>query len=69
MSPSDVAGFEAVAGDLLGELGYEVTSSRSSISVFAARAWYDVRLAAWNASASLVQRSPLWRRRHPRLSP
>jgi sulfotransferase family protein len=69
MSPSDVAGFEAVAGDLLEELGYEVTSSRSSVSASAARAWYEVRLAAWNASASLVQRSPLWRRRHPRLSP
>ncbi len=33
-----------------------------------ARARYDARLAAWNAAASLVQRSPLWRRRHPRLS-
>jgi hypothetical protein len=69
MSPSDVAAFEAVAGDLLGELGYEVTSSGSSVGASAARARYDVRLAAWNMSASLVQRSPLWRRRHPRLSP
>ena len=32
------------------------------------RGWYDARLAAWNASASLLQRSPLWPRRHPRLS-
>jgi sulfotransferase family protein len=69
MSPSDVAAFEAVAGDLLEELGYAVTAPRSSVGASAARAWYDVRLAAWNASASLVQRSPLWRRRHPRLSP
>ena len=69
MSASDVAAFEAVAGDLLEGLGYEITSSRSSASASAARAWYDARLAAWNASASLVQRSPLWRRRHPRLSP
>jgi hypothetical protein len=68
MSTSDVAAFEAVAGDLLQDLGYEVTSSRSSGRASAARAWYDARLAAWNASASLVQRSPLWRRRHPRLS-
>jgi hypothetical protein len=69
MPASDVAAFEAGAGDLLAELGYEVTSSRSSIRASATRAWYDARLAAWNASASLVQRSPLWRRRHPRLSP
>jgi LPS sulfotransferase NodH len=69
MSASDVAAFEAVAGDLLEELGYEVTSSRSSVRASTARTWYDARVAAWNASASLMQRSPLWRRRHPRLSP
>jgi hypothetical protein len=69
MSASDIAAFESVAGDLLEELGYEVTSSRSNARASAARAWYDTRVAAWNASASLVQRSPLWRRRHPRLSP
>jgi hypothetical protein len=68
MSASDVAAFEGVAGGLLAELGYEVTSSQSSVSASTARAWYDARLAAWNASTSLVQRSPLWRRRHPRLS-
>ena len=68
MSTSDVAAFEAVAGDLLQDLGYEVTSSGSSVRASAARAWYDARLAAWNTSASFVQRSPLWRRRHPRLS-
>jgi len=69
MSAPAVAAFEAVAGELLDELGYEVTSSRSSVRAPVTRAWYDARLAAWNASASLVQRSPLWRRRHPRLSP
>jgi LPS sulfotransferase NodH len=69
MSPADVAAFEAVAGALLQELGYEVTSQRrSSMRASAARASYDARLAAWNATASVVQRSPLWRRRHPRLS-
>jgi hypothetical protein len=68
MSPSDVAAFESVAGDLLGELGYEVTSPSSSLRASASRVWYDARLGAWNASASLVQRSPLWRRRHPRLA-
>jgi hypothetical protein len=69
MSTPGVAAFEAVAGDLLQDLGYQVTSSRSSVRASGARAWYEVRLAAWNASASFVQRSPLWRRRHPRLSP
>jgi LPS sulfotransferase NodH len=65
----DVERFEAVAGDLLAELGYGVRSpARARPSAAFARGWYEVRLAAWNAAASLVQRSPLWRRRHPRLS-
>ena len=69
MSAADVAGFEAVAGGLLRELEYEVVSggdpgARAALT----RRWYDVRLSAWNASASLFQRSPLWPRRHPRLS-
>ena len=69
MSSDDVAAFESIAGDLLDELGYEVgTAARSDARTTAARAWYDARLAAWNAAASLVQRSPLWSRRHPRLS-
>jgi hypothetical protein len=69
MSARDVAEFEAVAGELLAELGYEVSSeARSGVAPALARFWYDARLAAWNATASLVQRSPLWRRRHPRLS-
>lgn len=64
-----VAAFEAVAGDLLGELGYEVVSSfPGGARPALARRWYDARLTAWNASASLVQRSPIWRRRHPRPS-
>ena len=68
MSADDVSAFEEVAGDLLAELGYEVTTSGSSARATAKRAVYDMRLAAWNATASLLQRSPLWRRRHPRLS-
>jgi hypothetical protein len=69
MSAADVAAFDAVAGDLLRELEYDVSTGRSSSPRAAlARGWYDTRLAAWNASASLLQRSPLWPRRHPRLS-
>jgi Sulfotransferase family len=70
MAAVDVAAFDAVAGDLLGDLGYEVATpaSRRGTRVKVPRGLYDVRLGAWNATASAVQRSPLWRRRHPRLS-
>jgi hypothetical protein len=70
MTSSDVRGFEEVAGNLLRELGYGADSAASgqSVGAAAARAWYDLRLAAWNAATSVVQRSPLWRRRHPVLS-
>jgi hypothetical protein len=69
MSTSNVAAFDAVAGDLLEDLGYAVDSgARSRPRAAIVGAWYDVRLAVWNATASTVQRSPLWRRRHPRLS-
>jgi hypothetical protein len=69
MSAEDVSGFESVAGDLLDELGYEVRSPVThGLRPALMRGWYDGRLGAWNATASVVQRSPLWRRRHPRLS-
>jgi Sulfotransferase family len=64
LDEADARAFEAVAGDLLADLGYEVFGGppgRSRARV----AWYRARLAAWNASAAAVQRSPLWRRRHP----
>src|SRR5262249_42234532 len=66
MSTEDVRAFEEIAGDLLAALGYEVTAASPPRSVRAqtARAWYGARLGAWNATASLLQRSPLWRRRH-----
>jgi hypothetical protein len=67
LSEIDVAAFDAVAGDLLDELGYEIGSARIGPRARVARAWYDARLAAWNVTAAAVQRSPLWRRRHPRL--
>jgi LPS sulfotransferase NodH len=69
MSTTDIHAFEEIAGDLLAELGYEVANAAPprSVRAQAARAAYDVRLAAWKASAALLQRSPLWRHRHPRL--
>jgi Sulfotransferase family len=69
MSAEDVAAFEAVAGDLLAELEYDVSSDGGSgARARFQRGWYDARLTAWNAAASVLQRSPFWRRRHPRLS-
>jgi hypothetical protein len=70
MSAEDVAAFEAVAGDLLGELGYELRGAapaRPGVRASASLAWYRARMGAWNAAAYLAQRSKLWRRRHPRL--
>lgn len=70
MSRDDVRRFEAIAGDLLAELGYELLDQASAnvdaLSMLA-RSWYRSRMAAWNAAAYLAQRSPFWRRRHPRL--
>ena len=69
MSEPDVEAFEAVAGDLLSELGYEVRTGarRPSPRAKAALGWYRARMGAWNAAAYATQRSPVWRRRHPPL--
>ncbi|HEY6075758.1 MAG TPA: sulfotransferase [Gaiella sp.] len=64
MTPSDVDAFEAVAGDLLHELGYEVTARGHDSRRLAA---YRAKTAAWRAVGAVTQRSPLWRRRHARL--
>ena len=72
LPPADACAFEAVAGDLLAELGYELLeptpTPRPSVSARARLVAYRARVAAWNATASAVQRSPLWRRRHPKLA-
>lgn len=62
MSPSGVAAFEAIAGDLLDELGYAVTTRGHDGRRLAA---YRAKTAAWRAVGAVTQRSPLWRRRHP----
>jgi hypothetical protein len=64
MAPEARGAFEAVAGDLLAELGYE---ARTPGSAPARLASYRVRAAAWRGIGALTQRSPLWSRRHPRL--
>ena len=68
MSREDALAFEAVAGDLLDELGYALIEPTVSHRTRALPlAWYRARMRAWNAAAYATQRSPLWRRRHPRL--
>lgn len=70
MSREDALGFEAIAGDLLTELGYELlgsTTARRGARAVLPLAWYRARMGAWNAAAYTAQRSPLWHRRHPRL--
>lgn len=70
MSDEDVRAFEAIAGDLLAELGYELRGprpERAGMRARAAVAWYRARMAAWNTASVGLQRSPLWRRRHPLL--
>jgi Sulfotransferase family len=62
----DVAAFERVAGDLLAELGYGAMR-RPTVAGRLRRMGYAGRVRAWNATGRAVRRSPLWRRRHPRL--
>jgi hypothetical protein len=71
MSADDVRAFETIAGELLAELGYEVTdrsAARAGARARLALGWYETRIAAWKAVAYVNQRSPLWRRRHPPLA-
>jgi Sulfotransferase family len=71
MAPGDAAAFEDVAGELLVALGYELSAgpprppsprARARLSMYRGRSW------AWRTAGRAVQRSPLWRRRHPLLS-
>ena len=64
MPVADRAAFEAVAGDLLAELGYPVTEHGHDRRRLAT---YRAKTSAWRAVGALTQRSPLWRRRHARL--
>jgi len=70
MERGDALAFEAIAGDLLSELGYELLdadSARRGARAAVPLAWYRLRMGTWNAAAHVTQRSPLWRRRHERL--
>ena len=65
MRPADVELFEAIAGDLLTELGYERAHPRPGrrARVLAERAAYATRLVVWSKALPLVRKSPLWRAR------
>jgi hypothetical protein len=72
LDPADARAFEAIAGPLLAELGYpllDLPPREPGVRGRARLRWYRARLAAWNASAVAVQRSFLWRRRHPSSAP
>jgi hypothetical protein len=65
MPPAEAELFEALAGDLLAELGYERAHPRPGRSGRAAleRAAYAARLALWSKVLPLVRKSPFWRAR------
>jgi hypothetical protein len=65
MAERDVELFEAIAGDVLSELGYERAHPRPGRRTRAAaeRALYAARVAAWGAVLPLVRKSPAWRLR------
>ncbi|HEY7381880.1 MAG TPA: sulfotransferase [Gaiella sp.] len=69
MPAADRRAFEEVAGDLLAELGYDVEGGGTPPGPGARLrlARYRSLAAAWRAAGWATQRSPLWRRRHPRL--
>jgi hypothetical protein len=65
MRGADRTAFEAVAGDLLAELGYGADApghGRAKLAAFRAKS------ASWRVVGAVTQRSPLWRRRHPPLA-
>jgi hypothetical protein len=68
MSSEDVKAFEAVAGDVLHELGYETSATSLTPADHLRLARYRAVSSAWRTTGYVVQRSPLWRRRH-RLPP
>ena len=66
MPSADVAAFEGVAGDLLADLGYGAErqpDARGRLRMLD----YSARVRAYRATSRALRRSPLWRRRHPRL--
>jgi sulfotransferase family protein len=65
MAHEDVELFEAIAGDVLSELGYERAMRNPGRRGRAAaeRALYSARVGAWRVALPLVRKSPAWRLR------
>ena len=67
MRPRDVELFEAIAGDVLAEHGYERAFPRprpaARARAAAERAALRARIATWDVSVAAVRRSPMWRLR------
>jgi hypothetical protein len=67
MAPGDAEYFEAIAGELMAELGYERAHPEPSTTVRARallqRALLEARIALWHIALALVRRSPIWRLR------
>jgi hypothetical protein len=67
MAPRDAECFEAVAGKLLEELGYQRAHPRPSWRARARamlhRASLATRISLWGAALALVRRTPIWRLR------
>jgi hypothetical protein len=70
MSREDALAFEAVAGDVLRDAGYELLDPSAEYPTRRGRlelARFATLSKSWNATAAAYQRSPLWRRSHPPL--
>lgn len=66
MASADAKAFEEAAGDALASYGYETLGSGSvSRRARAGNARYRATTSAWRSVGYVMQRSPLWRRRHP----
>jgi Sulfotransferase family len=70
MSREDALSFEQVAGDILRGADYELLEPGARYPTAHGRlelARFTALSRAWNTTATAYQRSPLWRRSHPRL--
>ena len=70
MSREDALAFEAVAGDVLRNSGYELLEPGASYPSRRGRfelARFAALSKSWNATTAAYQRSPLWQRSHPPL--
>ena len=67
MPPAQTEVFEAIAGELLAELGYErahpAPSPGSRARATATSAAINARVAVWSSALAVVRRTPIWRLR------